>query len=129
MVLVVMEIPRFAAGAVLTLRIAYGVALMAAPRRLAHRWLGPDAERAPTQVALRGLGAREVVLHTGALLALSRGASVRPWLAASAAGDLTDVVATAAGRHGLPPGSAPATLAVGGGSALVSLAVAVAADS
>ena len=129
MVIVDMEFPRFAAGAVLTLRIAYGVALIAVPRRLALRWLGPDAERASLQVALRGLGAREVILHAGALLALSRGASVRPWLAASVAGDLTDVVATAAARRGLPPGSAPATLAVGGGSALVSIAVAAAADS
>ena len=124
-----MEFPRIAAGTVLALRIAYGVALIAAPRRLALRWLGADAERASVQVALRGLGAREAILHGGALVALSRGASVRPWLAASAAGDLTDVVATAAARHQLPPGSAPATLAVGGGAALVSLAVAVAVDS
>jgi hypothetical protein len=124
-----MELPRVAARAVLVLRIAYGVGLIAAPRRLALRWLGPDAERAPVQVPLRALGAREVILHGAALLALSRGAAVRPWLAASAAGDLTDVLATAAGRRGLPRGSAPATLAVGGGSALVSLAVAVAVDS
>jgi hypothetical protein len=124
-----MNFPRVAAGTVLVLRIAYGVALIAAPTRLALRWLGSDAERASVKVALRGLGAREVVLHAGALLSLSRGAPVRPWLAASVAGDLTDVAATAAARHQLPTGSAPATLAVGGGSALVSLAVAVAVDS
>ena len=124
-----MEFPRVAAGTVLGLRIAYGAALIVAPRRLALRWLGPDAERGSVKVALRGLGAREVILHAGALLALSRGASVRPWLAASAAGDLTDVVATAAARHHLPPGSAPATLAGGGGAALVSLAVALAVES
>ena len=124
-----MEIPRLAAGAVLTLRIAYGIALIAAPRPLALRWLGPDAEGAPVQVALRGLGAREAILHAGALLALARGAPVRPWLAASAAGDLTDVVATAAGRRGLPRGSVPATLAVGGGSALTSAVLAAAVDA
>jgi hypothetical protein len=67
-----MEFPPVAAGTVLALRIAYGVALIA---------------------------------------------------------DLTDVVATAAARHQLRPGSAPATLAVVGGAALVSLAVAVAVDS
>ena len=123
-----MELPRVAGGAVLALRIAYGIGLIAAPRRLALRWLGPDAERAPVQVALRGLGAREVILHGGALLALARDEPVWTWLAASAAGDLTDVLAIAAGRHQLPSGSAPATLAVGGGSALLSLAVAVAVD-
>src|SRR5438105_1135884 len=56
--------------AVLGTRVAYGLALIAAPRRLALRWLGPAAQDAPLQVALRGLGAREALLHGGALLAL-----------------------------------------------------------
>ena len=115
---------RVATAAVLVLRVAYGVALIAAPRRLALRWLGEAAGDAPVQVALRALGAREVILHGGALLAVRRDVPLRPWLAASAAGDLTDVIATAAGRRRLPPGSPLATLAVGGGSALVSLVLA-----
>lgn len=115
-----MDLPRLAAGSVLLVRISYGLALIAAPRRLALRWLGEDANGAPVQVALRGLGAREAILHGGALLALRGGAPLRPWLAASIAGDLTDVIATAAGRRRLPAGSPLATLAVGGGSALVS---------
>jgi hypothetical protein len=44
------------------------------------------------------------------------------------AGDLTDVLATA-GRRRLPRGSAPATLAVGGGAALASVALTVAGDA
>jgi hypothetical protein len=115
---------RLAAASVLGLRVAYGVALIAAPGRVARRWLGPAAEDAPLHVALRALGAREVILHTGALVVLGGRGQLRPWLAASAAGDLTDVVATAAGRRRLPRGSAPATLAVGGGSALISLVLA-----
>lgn len=117
-------IARLAAASVLGLRVAYGVALIAAPKRLALRWLGPAAADAPLQVALRALGAREAILHAGALVALGREAPVRPWLAASAAGDVTDIIATAAGRRRLPRGSTPATLAVGGGSALISLALA-----
>ncbi|MBV8221006.1 MAG: hypothetical protein JO325_21290 [Solirubrobacterales bacterium] len=123
-----MKPARIATCAVLVLRIAYGVALVADPRRLALRWLGPAAEDAPAQVALRGLGAREVILHTGALLATSRGDAVRPWLAASVAGDLADVIATAMGRRRLPPDSTPATAAVGGGAALTSVALAAAVD-
>jgi hypothetical protein len=119
-----MNFSRATATAVLALRVSYGVALIAAPRRLALRWLGDSANDAPVQVPLRGLGTREAVLHTGALIALRRGAALRPWLAASIAGDLTDVIATAAGRRRLPPGSPLATLAVGGGSALVSLLLA-----
>jgi hypothetical protein len=117
---------RVLAASVLAARIAYGAALIAAPARLTRRWLGPAVEGDPAQVALRGLGAREVLLHAGGLAATLRGEPVRPWLAASVAGDLTDIAATAAGRRGLPDGAAPATLAVAGASALLSAAVAVA---
>jgi hypothetical protein len=123
-----MEITRVTAAAVLVLRISYGVGLLAAPRRLAVRWLGDAANDAAVQIPLRGLGTREVALHAGALLAVQRGTALRPWLAATIAGDLTDVIATAAGRRRLPPGSPLATVAVGGGSALVSLLLAGAVD-
>ncbi len=106
--------------AVLGLRIAYGVTLIIAPERLALRWLGPDSSRAPTQVPLRGLGAREIVLHTGALLAAFRHAPLRPWLAASIAGDCVDIAATTAGRDQLPDGAPLATAVVAGASALIS---------
>jgi hypothetical protein len=124
-----MTITRVAASAVLVGRVSYGLALIAAPRRLTLRWLGPDVGAAPTQVALRALGARETVLHAGGLLAATRGGPLRPWLAASVVGDLTDVIATAIDHRRLPHGSTAATLAVGGGAALASVALAVAVDS
>jgi hypothetical protein len=113
----------------LGLRVGYGVGLIAAPTRLGRRWLGPAANTAPTQVPLRALGAREIVLHAGAVLAAVRGAPLRPWLAGSIAGDLTDLAATFAGRDELPKGSATATLVVGGSSALLTAAVAAAVES
>jgi hypothetical protein len=123
-----MSLTRTVASAILVLRVSYGMALIAAPRRLALRWLGEAVNDAPVQVPLRGLGAREAIMHAGALIALRRGAALRPWLVASIAGDLTDVIATAAGRRRLPAGSPVATLAVGGGSALISLALASSVD-
>jgi hypothetical protein len=123
-----MPAARILAASVLGLRIAYGAALVAAPARLTRRWLGPAVDDDPAQVALRGLGAREVLLHAGGLAATVRGGHVRPWLAASVAGDLSDIAATAAGRRGLPDGAAPATLAVAGASALLSVAVGAALD-
>ena len=123
-----MPAARVLAVSVLALRIAYGAALVAVPGRLTRRWLGPAGGEDPAQVALRGLGAREVLLHAGGLVATLRGDAVRPWLAASVAGDLSDIAATAAGRSGLPAGAAPATLAVAGASALVSVAVAAAVE-
>lgn len=108
--------------ATLLLRIVYGLGLIVDPERLATRWLGPDASRAPVQVPLRALGMREVLLHGGALAAALGGRDVRPWLAASIAGDLTDIASTVAGRRELPRGAAPATAIVAGGSALLSAA-------
>jgi hypothetical protein len=119
---------RILAASVLALRIGYGAALVATPGRFTRRWLGPAVGGDPTQVALRGLGAREVLLHVGGLVATVRGDAVRPWLAASVAGDVSDIVSTAAGRRGLPPKATPATLAVAGASALLSVAVAAAVD-
>jgi hypothetical protein len=68
-------------------------------------------------------------LHAGAILAAVRGAPLRPWLVGSIVGDLSDLAATVAGRDELPKGSAIATLVVGGSSALLSIAVAVAVES
>ncbi|MBA3867491.1 MAG: hypothetical protein H0X42_14325, partial [Solirubrobacterales bacterium] len=71
---------RGATAAILSLRIAYGVALIAAPAKVAgNRWLGAGAGEPAAQVPLRGVGAREIAVHGMGLLALLRGAPVRPW--------------------------------------------------
>lgn len=120
---------RGATAALLSLRIAYGLALLASPAQVAaKRWLGPGARQPAARVPLRGIGAREVAVHGLALSALLRGLPVRPWLAASIAGDLADTGATLLARDGLPEGSAPATAAVAGGSALLSAAAAALLD-
>ena len=119
---------RPAAIAVLGVCVAYGAGLLVAPSRLTGAWLGPTAGDGPVQVPVRGLGARELVLHGAALADAVRGRPLRGWLAASIAGDLTDIAATAAGRDDLPAGAAPKTAAVAGLSALLSAAVALAVD-
>jgi len=119
---------RFATLTLLGLRVAYGAGLIVAPERLTLRWLGPAAGAPPTQVPLRGMGAREIVVHGAAIAAALNDLPLRPFLAASAAGDVADILATVAGRRGLPEGSAPATLAVAGGSALLTAALAAAVD-
>jgi hypothetical protein len=119
---------RIAAIAVLGLRVAYGAGLIVAPARLSRSWLGPAGQTPPVQVPLRGMGAREIAVHGAGLIAVLRGAPLRPWLAASIAGDIADTAATAAGRSGLPAGAAPKTAAVAGGSALLTAAVAAAVE-
>ncbi len=116
---------RALAVGTLSARVAYGVALLVAPAKVAgNRWLGPGARAPAAEVALRGLGAREIGIHALALATYLSGRDARPLLAASIAGDLADVVAATAAREGLPDGSAPATAAVAGGSALLTAAVA-----
>jgi hypothetical protein len=111
--------------AVFASRVAYGAALLVSPEKVAgNRWLGPDAGRPAAQVSLRGLGAREVALHGVALAGFLRGSPIRPFLAASIAGDLADIGATTLARDDLPEGSAPATVAVAGSSLLLSALVA-----
>ena len=119
---------RIAALAVLGSRVVYGAGLIVAPARLARRWLGDGATTAPVQVPLRALGVREIVLHAGAGVAALRGAPLRPWLAASIAGDLSDIAWTLAGRRELPRGAAGATALVAGASAALSALVAARVD-
>jgi hypothetical protein len=120
---------KLLAIAVLSARTAYGAGLIAAPERITAAWLGPAASTAPVQVPVRGLGAREAILHGAALAVALGGRPLRPWLAASIAGDLTDIAATAIGRHQLPPGVARKTLTLAGASALASATLAAALDA
>jgi hypothetical protein len=120
---------RIAAVTVLGLRILYGLGLVAAPTRLTRSWLGPAGAQPATQVPIRGVGAREIALHGAALAATLRGAPVRPWLAASFAGDIADIASTAAAGSALPDGAVPKTAATAGVSAALTAAVAVVVDS
>jgi hypothetical protein len=79
-------------------RIAAGVALVAAPGPTTRRWLGTQTEDdAGRQVAVRGLGARDVVLGVGMLVAFRHGGEVRQaarWVEAAIVADLADAAST-----------------------------------
>lgn len=107
-------------------RVAYGLALLAAPRAAARPWLGEQVERGATQVAARGLGVRDAALAAGAIAALARGADARPWLVACASGDLTDVGATALAGGELDRRSVRLTAALGGAYGATALGLAAA---
>jgi hypothetical protein len=110
-------------------RLAFGVGLIAAPARVASGWLGGDAARPAAQVAIRGLGARDVALSAGALSTLGDTAALRRWVAAAAACDLTDVaVALATPSEALPSNARWGTVALGGGTALAGLLLLAALD-
>jgi hypothetical protein len=110
-------------------RIAFGAGLIVAPQRVASGWLPGDADRAPTQVAIRGLGARDVALAGGVVLAARQGAGLRPWLAGCVACDLADIAATLAAGDALPARSRRGTVALAGVSAVIGAVLAARADS
>jgi hypothetical protein len=107
-------------------RLAFGAGLLASPSKLAAGWIGKDAERAAVKIALRGLGARDVALSTGALAALGDDDRLAHWVAAAMACDLSDVAATLAAPADSLPGNARwGTVALGGGTALAGAALIV----
>jgi hypothetical protein len=109
-------------------RGGFGAGLLAAPSRVAGGWLGADAGRAPAQVSIRGLGARDLALAGGAVAATLGGGALRPWLIASMACDASDIGATLAARDSLPERATPGTLALAGLSILAGAALTAAAE-
>jgi hypothetical protein len=109
-------------------RVAIGAVLVAEPRLVTARWLGPqEAGRRKNQVLARGLGARDVALGAGLVQALVReDASVVPWLVAGAAADAGDLAGTLLAGDALPPAGRTATLALAGGAAVVAAGLVVA---
>lgn len=108
---------RVAIGAFAAARAGFGAALVARPERVGRGWLGEVAGQPAAQVAIRGIGARDLALSGGALAALARGAGVRPWLLAAVGTDLVDVGAAVAARDGLPPRALAGTAILAGASA------------
>ncbi|HET6831321.1 MAG TPA: hypothetical protein VFH44_08240 [Solirubrobacterales bacterium] len=115
-------VAAFAAG-----RAAFGAALIARPERVGRGWLGEVVDQPATQVAIRGLGARDLALSGGALVAAAQGTGIREWLLATVASDLADITATVAAHDSLTPRAVTGTVALAGGS--VAAAVILAARS
>jgi hypothetical protein len=77
-------------------RIAFGAALLVKPEAAVSGWVGRRAASfGGTQAVTRAVGARDLGLGAGALLALVRGRDARDWVAAGAFADLADLVTTA----------------------------------
>jgi hypothetical protein len=110
---------RILAQALATGRIALGLAMFLAPTQASRQWLGPDAERAGTTIAVRALGARDVVLGVGTLASLRHeDGDATQWIEGGIVADGADAVASllskspAAGRV-LGVGMASAAAATG----------------
>jgi hypothetical protein len=86
---------RILAQGLATGRITLGLAMFLAPTQASRQWLGPDAERPGTTIAVRALGARDVVLGVGTLAALRHeDGDPSQWIEGGIVADGADAVAS-----------------------------------
>lgn len=97
------ELARNAATALAGLRVVIGVVALALPRLALRPWVGAaTAEEPGGRLLARSLGARDVALGVGAILADRHDAPVRGWIEAGALSDIGDFVATGIAFTRLP---------------------------
>jgi len=115
-----MDVAKLARGLALN-RISFGAGLILAPGLYARTWVGSDAAgEDTTKVLARALGARDLALGTGGLLALKDGDAerARRWFAAQGVTDAIDFLATVAARDVPLPARLFAALMAGGSTAI-----------
>lgn len=101
-------------------RIAIAVISLLAPGLVGRTMTGPDAATGGTRLFARMVGARDLGIGLGLLLALDRGAPVRGWLEASAVVDGIDAAACLLARRHLRTGVFPAAVGMATAGTLLS---------
>jgi hypothetical protein len=101
-------------------RIAIGVGSLLAPGLVGRAMMGSDGDSGGTRLFLRILGARDLALGIGVLVALDRDAPVQGWLRASAVVDGFDAAGSLLARRHLRPTVFPAAAAGATAGALLS---------
>jgi hypothetical protein len=109
--------PRSTARVLAAGRIAFGAALLVAPRFVARRWLGELAERPAVLALVRSVGVRDLVMGMIALHTIDHPDVGPRWQATCAVVDTTDLVVTVAARGDLPTAGVLNTALVAGGAA------------
>jgi hypothetical protein len=101
-------------------RIVIGVVSLLAPGFVGRAMMSADAVSGGTRLLLRIVGARDLALGIGVLVALDRDAPVRGWLRASAVVDGLDAAGSLLARHHLRPTVLPAAAGAATAGALLS---------
>jgi hypothetical protein len=101
-------------------RIAIGVMSLLAPEFVGRTMAGPGGSSGATRLFARMVGARDLGLGLGVLVALNRGAPLRGWLETSAVVDGIDAGACLLARRHLRPTVFPAAVGLATAGALLS---------
>lgn len=100
-------------------RIAIGIAAVVSPRLATRAMSRGRASNEISALFARMLGARDVALGLGTVIALDRGAPVRGWLEGSALSDTVDCVACVLARDDMSPLAFRASAGLGAASAIL----------
>jgi hypothetical protein len=100
-------------------RIAFGVVSVIAPGIVGRTMTRRDGSDGAMRLFLRMVGARDLGLGLGLLLALDRGAPVRGWLGSSALVDGIDAAACLLARDHIRTGVLPGAVGVAATGALL----------
>ena len=120
--------PRDSARSVAIARIVFGAAFMLAPGLTGRIWIGREATQPPVKVLTAAIGARDLAMGIGVLMAMSRGKPARGWLEGIALTDVLDFTMGLLGRDRLPTANRRIVLALAGGSALQAATAAAGVD-
>jgi hypothetical protein len=101
-------------------RIAIGVVSLSAPGLVGRTVAGRAGSEGGTRLFARMVGARDLGLGLGVLVALDRGAPVRGWLEASAVVDGIDAAACLLARHHIRASVFPGAVGLAAAGALLS---------
>jgi hypothetical protein len=101
-------------------RIAIGVVSLLAPGFLARTMTGRAVSEGETRLFARMVGARDLGLGLGVLVALDRGAPTRGWLEVSAVVDGIDAAACLLARHHIRTSVFPGAVGLAAAGALLS---------
>jgi hypothetical protein len=100
-------------------RVAIGVVSLLAPGLVGRTLTGRDGADGGTRLFARMVGARDLGLGLGLLVALNRGAPVRGWLEASAVVDGIDATACLLARDHIRTSVFPGALGLAAAGALL----------
>lgn len=110
-------------------RVGLGLVAVVVPQAPLRIWLGSRGDDERTRLLGRGLGARDLALGLGAILAMRHREAARGWIEGGALADAMDAGVTVAGFRALPPVGRWVVLAAAASGAAVGAFVAPKVDS
>ena len=99
-------------------RVVFGIGFITMPAWTGRIWIGEDSHRPAVKVLTQAIGARDLTMGLGALIAMRRGKPARGWLEAISLTDVVDFTCGLLAGDRIPRSSRAAVLVLAGASAL-----------